>query len=223
MFIVVEGLDGSGKTLQMKNIEQMLIESKRKYIITREPGGTQNPVGEQLRTIILNNKMDDYTRGLLYAASRYEHQLKIKQWIKEGYIVVSDRYIYSSLAYQSENYEDITELLYLNRYKNMIKPDIILHLDITLDTYKKRKDQRSSERELDELEKKSDKFFKKSIEQYENAYSYLHHLNSSYTVLHKDNVWNKQPNVCIIDGNKSITKVTKAINKIIKEKVLNKK
>ena len=192
MFIVLEGLDGSGKSTQAKNIVECIRENcpGRKIILTREPGGTFMHVSESIREILLKNDMNDYTRALLYAASRYEHQLQIKKWIEHGFIVICDRYIYSSLAYQSNDELSMEEIMQINRYDDIIKPDHVLFFRINIDTYRRRKEARSKERELDSIETKPDEFFLKTITNYGKALEYE---------------WSK---IIEIDANKSIEEVT---------------
>ena len=102
MFITFEGPEGSGKTTVSNIIEKRLEEIGYSVVHTREPGGT--PIAEQIRNIILdkaNTKLDARAEALLYAASRRQHLVE-KVWpaLKEGKIVICDRYIDSSLAYQ---------------------------------------------------------------------------------------------------------------------------
>ena len=102
MFITLEGPEGSGKTTAVKAAVAKLKELGYEVVQTREPGGT--PIAEQIRNVILdkaNTTMDPKTEALLYAASRRQHLVE-KVWpaIKEGKIVICDRYLDSSLAYQ---------------------------------------------------------------------------------------------------------------------------
>ena len=102
MFITIEGPEGSGKTTAVNYAVQKLEEMGYQIVRTREPGGT--PIAEQIRNVILdkgNTAMDERTEALLYAASRRQHLVE-KVWpaIKEGKIVICDRYLDSSLAYQ---------------------------------------------------------------------------------------------------------------------------
>ena len=102
MFITIEGPEGSGKTTAVNYAVSKLEEMGYQIVRTREPGGT--PIAEQIRNVILdkaNTAMDERTEALLYAASRRQHLVE-KVWpaIKEGKIVVCDRYLDSSLAYQ---------------------------------------------------------------------------------------------------------------------------
>ena len=102
MFITLEGPEGSGKTTAVEAAVKALEEKGYQIVRTREPGGT--PVSEQIREVILdkrNTSMDPRTEALLYAASRRQHLVE-KVWpaLKEGKIVICDRYLDSSLAYQ---------------------------------------------------------------------------------------------------------------------------
>ena len=102
MFITLEGPEGSGKTTAVNYAVSKLEEMGYQIVRTREPGGT--PIAEQIRNVILdkaNTAMDERTEALLYAASRRQHLVE-KVWpaIKEGKIVICDRYLDSSLAYQ---------------------------------------------------------------------------------------------------------------------------
>lgn len=102
LFITVEGTDGSGKSTQLEFISDYLKENGETAIITREPGGT--PIGEKIRAIILdkkNEEMSPVTEMLLYAASRAQHiEQLIGPALTRGRMVLCDRFIDSSLAYQ---------------------------------------------------------------------------------------------------------------------------
>ena len=102
MFITIEGPEGSGKTTAVNTAVEELIKRGFDILRTREPGGT--PISEEIRNVILDKKnvaMDPRTEALLYAASRRQHLVE-KVWpaLKEGKIVICDRYLDSSLAYQ---------------------------------------------------------------------------------------------------------------------------
>ncbi|MBR0410728.1 MAG: dTMP kinase [Eubacterium sp.] len=101
-FVVMEGPDGSGKSTQTGLLEEYLKENKKEYIITREPGGTR--IGEAIRGIILNpeyREMSDVTEMLLYAASRAQLMKDvIIPALEEGKVVISDRFVDSSMVYQ---------------------------------------------------------------------------------------------------------------------------
>ena len=101
LFISFEGGEGSGKSSVINVVKARLEADGYKVVITREPGGVS--VSEQIRKVILavDNQMSKETEALLYAASRTEHlYAKVLPLLSEGYIVLSDRYLDSSLAYQ---------------------------------------------------------------------------------------------------------------------------
>ena len=102
LFITVEGADGSGKSTQIEFICEYLERKNIDYIFTREPGGT--PISEKIRAIILdkdNSEMDPVAEALLYAASKAQHvnQL-IGLALERGKVVICDRFVDSSIAYQ---------------------------------------------------------------------------------------------------------------------------
>ena len=134
MFITIEGPEGSGKSTATETVINKLRELGYDVLKTREPGGT--PISEQIRNVILdkNNKtMDGRTEALLYAAARRQHLVE-SVWpaVKEGKIVICDRYIDSSLAYQGgarglgiDNIVDINMFATENTW-----PDLTLLFDI---------------------------------------------------------------------------------------------
>lgn len=101
-FITIEGGEGSGKSTVIKAIEQYLAGKGIKVISTREPGGIK--ISEQIRSVILNKEnteMDGLTEACLYAAARRQHIVeKIQPALKKNMVVLCDRFIDSSLAYQ---------------------------------------------------------------------------------------------------------------------------
>lgn len=102
-FISFEGGDGSGKSTQIQILREFLEERGYDVILTREPGGT--PISEKIRSIILdkaNSEMDDMTEALLYAAARAQLVSQIiRPALEEGKVVICDRFVDSSMAYQA--------------------------------------------------------------------------------------------------------------------------
>ena len=135
MFITLEGPEGSGKTTAVEAAVKALEEKGYQIVRTREPGGT--PIAEQIRNVILdkeNTNMDPRTEALLYAASRRQHLVE-KVWpaLKEGKIVICDRYLDSSLAYQGgARGLGVDNILNVNLFatENTF-PDLTLLFDIT--------------------------------------------------------------------------------------------
>lgn len=101
-FISFEGVDGSGKSTQISKLKEYLEANGYQVVLSREPGGTD--IGEQIRSVILdpqNEGMTAVTEALLYAASRAQHVHDvIAPAVKEGKIVICDRFVDSSIAYQ---------------------------------------------------------------------------------------------------------------------------
>ena len=134
MFITLEGPEGSGKTSAAKLIVSELEKRGYQVLFTREPGGT--PIAEQIRNVILdkaNTRLDARAEALLYAASRRQHLVeKVLPALKEGKIVICDRYIDSSLAYQGgARGLGIEEVLNINLFATENKfPDLTLLFDI---------------------------------------------------------------------------------------------
>src|SRR5699024_1390129 len=101
-FITFEGCEGSGKSTQIRLLSERLKKEGICHIVTREPGGSD--IAEQIRAIILNGKntaMCDECEALLYAAARAQHlNEKVKPELEKGALVLCDRFVDSSLAYQ---------------------------------------------------------------------------------------------------------------------------
>lgn len=101
-FVTFEGIEGAGKTTQVSLFVKFLKDKGFDFLITREPGGSS--IGDQIRAILLNpenREMDSVTEVFLYTASRAQHLAQlIRPALEEGKIVVCDRFVDSSLAYQ---------------------------------------------------------------------------------------------------------------------------
>ncbi len=134
LFVTFEGGEGSGKSTVLKKINAMLLEEGYETVLSREPGGT--PISEEIRNVILDRKntnMDPRTEALLYAASRRQHLVeKIWPALKEGKIVLCDRFLDSSLAYQGgARGLGIDEILKVNEYATEgTMPDLTILFDI---------------------------------------------------------------------------------------------
>lgn len=101
-FLTIEGPDGAGKTTVTQRVADRLIKEGYDVLMTREPGGI--PIAEQIREVLHDTKntaMDSRTEALLYAAARRQHLIeKVRPAIEAGKIVICDRFVDSSLAYQ---------------------------------------------------------------------------------------------------------------------------
>ncbi len=134
LFITFEGGEGSGKSSAMREVAARLEKEGIPFIVTREPGGT--PIAEEIRDVILDKKntaMDPRTEALLYAASRRQHLVE-KVWpaLKEGKLVLCDRFLDSSLAYQGgARGLGIDQILSINLFATEGSfPDLTLLFDI---------------------------------------------------------------------------------------------
>jgi dTMP kinase len=133
-FITLEGVEGSGKSTIINFIKDSLETSGKKVVVTREPGGID--IAEQIRSVILdpkNTKMEGRTEALLYAAARRQHLVeKVIPSLNEGNIVLCDRFIDSSLAYQGyARGLGINEVYSVNKFAiEDLMPDLTLYLDL---------------------------------------------------------------------------------------------
>lgn len=132
LFITIEGGEGSGKTTIIQMLENELNKMGKKCIVTREPGGID--IAEQIRNVILNvnnTKMDPRTEALLYAAARVQHLVeKVLPALDNGYIVLCDRYIDSSLVYQGIGRNlGIESIESINMFASEHMPDLTIFLD----------------------------------------------------------------------------------------------
>ena len=134
LFVTIEGPEGSGKTTIGRKIVERLIEEGYEVIYTREPGGIE--IAEQIRKVILdvnNTNMDPRTEALLYAASRRQHLIeKIVPAINANKIIICDRFIDSSLAYQGHARKlGIDNVYEINKFAiDTLMPDLTLLFDI---------------------------------------------------------------------------------------------
>lgn len=199
-FITIEGCEGSGKTSIIKILCEDLANNNISYLSTREPGGSK--ISEQIRNVILNvdnTKMDYMTEALLYAASRRQHLEEIvKPALNEGKIVICDRYLDSSLAYQGyARGIGIEEVYNINMYATSgFLPDLTIYIDIPVEVGLERiKDNNRNVNRLD-LEKVA--FHKKVREGYlKIAQMYPERIK-------------------VIDGNADLEEVYKRVKKELK-------
>jgi dTMP kinase len=129
IFIVLDGIDGSGTSTHSKLLAGFLSTKGLKIYLTQEPSNSE--IGKLLRTYLKDDRIPASTDALLFAADRVLHfENEIKKKLKEGYVVISDRYIESSIAYQSSQSENITIDWVKNLNKFAGKPDLTIILDI---------------------------------------------------------------------------------------------
>ncbi len=177
-FIAFEGSDGSGKTTILEGVKKFLEESNIDYIITREPGGTQ--IGEEIRNILLQHNeghdMSDRTEALLFAAARSQSVEEVlKPALETKDLVISDRYILSSLAYQGYARDlGVEGVRNINLFAtDELMPDYTFFLDVDpIKVLERKKSKVKSDRlemEPNEYHQKVYEGYKKIIETEENT------------------------------------------------------
>ncbi len=134
LFITFEGPEGAGKTSVIQKLAKELTERKYPILLTREPGGIS--IAEQIRSVILdcdNTEMDARTEALLYAAARRQHLVeRVIPALKENKIVLCDRFIDSSLAYQGyARGIGVEDVLGINEFATeKMMPSLTVYFDI---------------------------------------------------------------------------------------------
>lgn len=168
LFITFEGIEGSGKTTQIKLLKNYLDKKGIPCKVTREPGGT--PIGEKIRKILLNSEHQDMIplgELFLYEASRAQHVCEIvKPSIEKGIVIICDRFTDASIAYQAFGRGlDLKLVKKLNRIASQgLKPDITFILDCPLNLGLKRALHRNQKVKIvkgDRFEREDIKFHKR--------------------------------------------------------------
>lgn len=200
-FVSFEGADGVGKTTQITLLIEYLKSKKRETFATREPGGTA--VGEKVREILLDPsmEMEKRTETLLYLSARAEHVEKIiLPKVKDGIIVLSDRFSDSTLVYQGmARGLDVDTLIKINNFAtNGLLPDLTFLLDAPVERLAKRMQKRGK---ADRIEQEGLKFQQLVREGFlQLAKSYLERI-------------------VVIDALESIEKIQESIRKSIDDKI----
>lgn len=170
-FITFEGIEGSGKSTQVKLLKEYLIQKGSDVLLVREPGGT--PIGEQVRSILLNKEkgdgMDPVTELLLYEACRVEIVKNvIKPALENKQVVICDRFTDSTLSYQGyARGLDIDLIESLNeKATGGIKPDLTILIDLPVEDGLKRAGKRS---ESLDSGNKEDRFEQEGVEFHEKV------------------------------------------------------
>jgi len=202
MFITLEGVEGSGKTTVAKALIKILEDAGHAVIYTREPGG--NKIAESIREVILDTShtsMDARTEALLYAAARRQHLVDvIEPALTEGKIVICDRFIDSSIAYQGYARAIGAELIeFINDFAIAGKrPDLTILIDVRpevgLERINKDKNREINRLDLEELS------FHQAV------YNGYHEIAKKY---------NKR--IKIINGEQTVAGVVTQLTSIIKE------
>lgn len=156
-FIALEGIDGSGKTIQSNLLTESLIKSGNEVFLTKNP--TEGELGKFIRKALQGKvELPLVSFQYLFSADRQIQQLDIVDHLKKGDIVISDRYYWSSVAYgvadkEGVNYEDTVKLemiaqSILSMYNQFIVPDVTFYLDVSIKTGLLRRHDTDKEKEL---------------------------------------------------------------------------
>ncbi len=151
-FIVFEGIEGSGKTTLTQEL-YLILKKKMDVKLTQEP--TRNtPTGDLIQKILTKKKkVPQKTLALLFAADRLAHvENELLPWLNEGKVVICDRYLFSSLAYQGAMEIDLCWLLQINDYEVIPKPDLLFFIEIPVDIALNRIDKRPSKTLFDSFD-----------------------------------------------------------------------
>lgn len=164
-FITIEGTDGAGKSSFVSEMKDMIESQGFEVVLTREPGGT--PFAEQLRELMLNEKMDNLTSLLLAFASRNEHiQNVIVPALEQGKYVLSDRFTDSTYAYQvagqgvPKEYVEVLE----HMVQKQLKPDMTLIFTVPVEVSRQRLSRTG--KVPDNFESQNDEFFQNVLDAY---------------------------------------------------------
>lgn len=187
MLITFEGIDGCGKTTQVKLLSEYLKKKGIKCLVTREPGGTME--GEKIREILMKEDLVPFAELFLFLASRAQHVEKlIIPALRDGKIVLVDRFIDSSVAYQGFGRgigEDIVRELNDLATKGT-KPDLTFYIDIDVDEALKRK---------------------KVINRFEEEKSFLEKVRKGYLKLAEK----ERKRIVVLNGNMKVEEIHRKI------------
>jgi len=202
LFVVFEGIDGSGTSTQARLLESYFLEQKIPAVLSPEP--TNGPIGQLLRTSLQTNllKIADKTKfdeqmAYLFASDRHYHLYNetdgVFQLIRQGFHVLTPRYYFSSLAYNSNNQQEYNFVLQLNQ--RFPHPDLVIYLDIPVEVSLKRLQERQQ------------------LEVYENAEK-LQIVRKNYQAIFA----NYNSNLLQIDGTQSTISIHETIKNYLKER-----
>ena len=203
LFIVIEGVDGSGKSTQIEMLKARFKELDLKVMDTREP--SEGPIGMLIKSIMMNRlQADQTTVAALFLADRLDHINNpvngIKNRLKNGFNIICSRYYFSSYAFQSE-YVPVEWVVNCNSLcKSYLKPDMIIYLSVDPATCIKRLNSGRVE-----------------IEMYENLEKIKKAHEGFLTAFEK---YGQDENIEIIDGNKNVGEISDDIWQVVEKHLL---
>mgnify|MGYP003319815729 CR=1 FL=1 len=160
MFITFEGIEGSGKSTQIKMLKEALLGKGHEVIVLREPGGTI--LGEKVREAFLEKTIEKISveteTFLLYASRKHLDQNILRESLDKGCIVIADRYADATIAYQCFGKGlSIDFINYIHANSKLLTPDLTFYMDISAEKSK----ERISRREMDRMESEPQDFFER--------------------------------------------------------------
>ncbi len=205
LFLAFEGIDGSGKSTQVKKLAAYLKAQGHKVFSTFEP--TDSPIGKIIRSIF-NHQMDSDQRVIaaLFVADRLQHVLDssngMLKMYNDGYIVITDRYYLSSYVYHSIHDIDLDWIIEANSMSaDLLKPDLNIFVDIEPEI--------SMQRIINNRD---------NIEMYENLNNLKKVQKRYYEVIEKVK---SQENIQVIEGNQPVEKIFEDVLKLVKPLIRN--
>ncbi len=183
MFFTIEGIEGSGKSTIINKLYELLEGKGYKVKMTSEPRGFESDLGVEITNIIKRDDIDGLTEFLLFSSFRNMHTKNIiKPWLDDGNIVLCDRYMHSSIAYQGDaKGVDLNFINLVNKQViNDVKPDLVFLIDLVPEIAQKR---------LNERNKDNDKFDHEDIEFHKKirlAYLEMACEMDGFVVIHGD-------------------------------------
>ena len=200
-FITIEGLDGCGKTILVKRLNQWLKDRNVDFVLTKEPGGSD--LGRELRAMLQHQKipLTPVSEYLLFAADRAQHfETVVIPALEKGKVVISDRSGESSLVYQGYGMGiDIENIKTVNSWARQgILPDLILYLKIDIETGVKRVGKRMEK--LTAFEKRDQDYWQRVLQGYEEIFASC-------------------KRVCTIDATQEVDKVFDDVCDVLSEKL----
>lgn len=204
--IVIEGMDGAGKTTQIENVYNYLKEQGMDVVKFREPGGTE--AGEKIREILLGSDLHAYTELLLFTAARMELVMtKIIPALEEGKIILLDRFVHTTRAYQGggRNIQHEASMMTSEIFGNVF-PDHVIYLQIPQDVVVDRRKKRFDAAKLDTFEKQGIDFHDRVLSHFEKEFKDLNSFDTDA--------------VAIIDATQGLEEVFADIKTWLDQKVL---
>jgi len=199
MFIVFEGIDGCGAGTQSEILREKLM-SDQHILFLRYPE-YNHPIGELIyKTLKQKEKLPIESFFMLYLLDQAKDNEKIKNALKEGKVVVADRYFASDLAFQGANGFDLEKALKIAEIMELPKPDLVILLKVSAETSVKRKVKE-----------------KRNLDMYEENLQYQRKVSEMYEKLLRQNAFAKE--WVIVDGERSIEEIANEIENIVKTKL----